>query len=118
VVAGATLLAAAFAPLVFLGGFAGALLGMTLWGIGMGAQESIVRAAVAGMVPADRRGSAYGIFGAAWGFAWFAGSAVLGILYDVSLPALIGFSVACQLLSVPLLLRVARLHRTHREPAR
>jgi MFS family permease len=109
VVASATLLAAAFAPLVFLGGFTGALAGMTLWGIGMGSQESIVRAAVAGMVPAGRRGTAYGIFGAGWGFAWFAGSAVLGILYDVSLPALVAFSVACQLLSVPLLLRVARL---------
>lgn len=39
-----------------------ALLGMALWGIGMGAQESIMKAAIAGMVPPDKRGSAFGIF--------------------------------------------------------
>src|SRR5437879_6764183 len=50
-----------FAPLVFLGSFGVAMLGMALWGVGMGAQESIMRAAVAGMVPAARRGTAYGV---------------------------------------------------------
>ena len=42
-----------FAPLVFFGGFYPALAGMALWGVGMGAQESILRAAIAGMVPPD-----------------------------------------------------------------
>ena len=45
-----------FAPLVFLGGFTYALIGMALWGMGMGAQESIMRAAIADMVPINRRG--------------------------------------------------------------
>ncbi len=43
------LLSSLFAPLVFFGGFYTALIGMAIWGIGMGAQESIMRAAVAGM---------------------------------------------------------------------
>ena len=68
-----------FAPLVFLGQFYAGLAGMALWGIGMGAQESIMRAAVAGMVPADRRGTAYGTFNAGYGVFWFIGSAVMGI---------------------------------------
>ena len=41
------LISSLFAPLVFLGGFYTALIGMALWGVGMGAQESIMRAAVA-----------------------------------------------------------------------
>ena len=93
-----------FAPLVFWGGFHLALLGMILWGIGMGAQESILRAAIAGMVPADKRGTAYGIFNTGYGLFWFLGSALMGILYDISIPALIIFSVVIQLGSVPLFL--------------
>jgi len=103
----APLLSAFFAPLVFLGGAQAALLGMGLWGLGMGAQESVMRAAVAGMAPRQRRGTAYGIFNAGYGLAWFLGSALMGLLYDLSLPALLGFSVAVQLLSLPLLKTVA-----------
>jgi MFS family permease len=74
---------------------------MTLWGIGMGAQESIMKAAVAGMVPMDKRGSAYGIFNTGYGLAWFLGSALMGILYDQSISFLVAFSVVMQLASIP-----------------
>jgi MFS family permease len=104
----ATLLSALCAPLVFMGDFSGALLGMVLWGIGMGAQESIMRAAVTGMVAQQRRGTAYGVFNTGYGLAWFLGSALMGVLYDLSLPALIVFSVGAQALSLPLLIGVAR----------
>lgn len=104
----AALISSIFAPLVFLGGFYFALLGMALWGVGMGAQESIMRAAIAGMVSMDRRGSAYGIFNAGYGVFWFLGSALMGILYDISIPSLIVFSVVAQLASVPLLLLVRK----------
>ncbi|MEW5986239.1 MAG: MFS transporter [Chloroflexota bacterium] len=102
------LLSALFAPFVFLGDFASALVGMALWGIGLGAQESIMRAAVAGMAPADRRGAAYGVFNTGFGLAWFLGSALMGLLYDTSVMALVGFSVVIQLASIPLFLRVGR----------
>jgi MFS family permease len=51
---GLTLLFALFAPLVFLGGFWIALLGATVWGLGMGVHESIIPAAVAPMVAVER----------------------------------------------------------------
>jgi MFS family permease len=107
----ATFLSLFFAPLVFLGGFYFALFGMALWGVGMGAQESIVRAAVAEMVAPNRRGSAYGIFNSAYGVFWFLGSALMGVLYDLSIPYLIAFSVAMQLASIPVLLLVKKESR-------
>jgi MFS family permease len=97
-----------FAPFVFLDGLNLAFLGMALWGVGMGAQESIMRAAIAEMVPMDRRGSAYGIFNAGYGIFWFLGSALMGILYDISIPSLVVFSVVAQLASIPLLLWVRK----------
>jgi len=97
-----------FAPLAFLGGFWGALVGMALWGIGMGVHESIIPAAVAPMVAADRRASAYGLFTAGYGIFWFLGSAALGFLYGVSVPALIVTSMILQLSAVPFFLVVAR----------
>ncbi len=106
----AALISSIFAPLVFLGGFHFALLGMVLWGVGMGAQESIMRAAIAGMVSVDRRGSAYGIFNTGYGIFWFLGSALMGILYDISIPSLIAFSVAVQFASIALLLLVRKNH--------
>ncbi len=101
-------LTALFAPLVFLGGFSMALLGMVLWGVGMGAQESIIRAAVAGMAGREKRGTAYGIFNAVYGVSWFLGSAFMGLLYDVSLHAVVVFAVVMQLGSIPLLLLVRK----------
>lgn len=107
----AALLSALFAPLVFFGTFYFALIGMALWGVGMGAQESIMRAAVAGMAPTERRGTAYGIFNAGFGVFWFLGSALMGILYGVSIPALVVFSVIAQLASIPVLVLVIKKTR-------
>lgn len=111
VLVSAVFISCLFAPLVFLGGLSYAIVGVALWGIGMGAQESIMRAAVAGMIPRDRRGTAYGVFNTCYGISWFAGSALMGVLYDVSLPALVIFSVVAQLASVPLLLLTARIRK-------
>jgi MFS family permease len=84
-------LSAFFAPLVFFGNFPLAVLGMALWGIGMGAQESIMRAAIAGMILPKQRGLAYGLFNMVYGIAWFFGSVLIGVLYDVSIPWLVLF---------------------------
>jgi MFS family permease len=97
----AALISSLFAPFVFLGGIYAIIAGITLWGIGMGAQESIMRAAIANMIPANKRGSAYGVFNAIYGVFWFLGSALMGIFYDISIPALIAFSVIAQLASIP-----------------
>jgi MFS-type transporter involved in bile tolerance (Atg22 family) len=74
----------------------------------MGAQESIMRAAVANMVPADRRGTAYGVFNTGYGLFWFVGSALMGYLYDISVTSLVAFSIAAQLVSIPILAAVRR----------
>ncbi|BDZ70647.1 MFS transporter [Methanobacterium petrolearium] len=89
-----------FAPLVFWGDFSMALLGMGLWGVGMGAQESIMRAAVAEMSPVNIRGSAYGVFSTIYGISWFIGSFTLGIIYDFSITLMVTFSLFAQILAV------------------
>jgi MFS family permease len=107
-----TLLSALFAPLVFLGGFWVALVGMALWGLGMGVHESIIPAAVALMVPAQRRASAYGLFTTGYGVFWFLDSALIGILYGISIPIVIAFSVIVELAALPLFLVVRRTFHT------
>jgi predicted MFS family arabinose efflux permease len=107
VLVGVTVIAAAFAPLVFFGGFWVALAGAALWGLGMGVHESIIPAAVAPMVASDRRATAYGLFTAGYGIAWFIGSAIIGFLYDRSVAATVVFCVAAELAAVPLFLLVA-----------
>ena len=108
VIIGTAALSAFFAPLVFLGGWGLALAGMVLWGIGMGALESIIKAALAEMVDRDRRATGYGLFNAGFGLFWFLGSALMGLLYDYSLGALAVFSVSAQLLAIPIFLAVSR----------
>ena len=104
----ASIFSAFFAPLVFLGNFYFCLLGIAFWGIGMGAQESVMRAAVAEMAPSERRSTAYGVFNAGYGIFWFLGSALMGILYDISIMPLVVFSVAMQLFSIPLFILVRK----------
>jgi predicted MFS family arabinose efflux permease len=108
VLIGSAVLSAFFAPLVFMGGSWGAVAGMALWGVGMGAQESILRATIATLVPPERRGSAYGLFNAGFGLAWFLGSALMGYLYDVSITGLVVFSILVHLAAIPLLAVVGR----------
>ena len=105
----ATLAAAAAAPLVFLGDLRAAAIGMALWGIGMGAQESVMRAQVAAMAPEERRGTAFGLMNMIYGFAWFAGSALLGFLYDMTAPLFVAaVAVFLQLASLPIFWRLIR----------
>jgi len=104
-----TLIVALYAPLAFLGGFGLALAGALLWGIGLGAHESVMQAAVADMVVQERLGSAYGLFGVVFGAAWFAGSATLGALYDHSVLAAAVVATASQLCAVVPLMIAARM---------
>ena len=105
-----TVLSAPFAIFVFAGkSVAVVLLGIALGGIGMGAQESILKAAVTTMVPKTSRATGYGIFECSFGVFWFLGSWLLGVLYDVSIPAMIAVSVLAQLAAIPLYLASAKL---------
>ena len=105
----ATVASAAAAPLVFLGDLRLAAVGMALWGIGMGAQELVMRAAVAAMAPKERRGTAFGTMNMIYGMAWFGGSALLGVLYDQTSALWVALvSAALQLASVPVFVLLTR----------
>lgn len=77
------------------------LIGIALWGVGMGAQESILKAAVTSMVPKASRATGYGMFECSFGAFWFLGSWALGVLYDVNITVMVVVSVAAQLASIP-----------------
>ena len=106
------LIAALAAPLAFLGGAIPAILGALCWGAAMGVENSVLTAGVAHLVPEHSRARAYGIFSAVFGIAWFAGSALLGALYDISIPLLVAISIAAELAAlIPFVLatRVAKV---------
>ena len=109
-----TLLSSGFAVFIFsMHSVPALLLGVALWGVGMGAQESILKAAVTSMVPKSSRATGYGIFECSFGFFWFLGSWLMGVLYDISIPAMVAISVTAQLASIPLYL--ASSHQKNRE---
>lgn len=87
------------------------LCGIALWGIGMGAQESILKAAVATMVPKQSRATGYGIFECSFGLFWFLGSWLLGALYDHRLTLMVAVSVATQLAAIPMYVVARRTTR-------
>ena len=99
----ATVLAALFAPCVFLGGTVWLAIGVALWGIGVGAHESVMRAVVARQFPPERRASAFGVFNTVYGVAWFLGSLLLGAAYEASMPVLVALSMGLQLAALPFL---------------
>ena len=85
------------------------LIGVALWGVGMGAQESILKAAVTSMVPKASRATGYGVFECSFGAFWFLGSWLMGVLYNVSIPAMIAVSVIAQLAAIPLYIGSSKL---------
>jgi len=106
VLVASTLVSLLFAPLVFMGNFYTALAGMVCWGVGMAAQESIVRAVLATVLPIGKRATGFGVFNATFGVFWFLGSFFMGWLYDVSIGWLIGFSMLVQLMAIPFFVKL------------
>lgn len=97
-----------FVPMVFSGDLGLVVMGMMLYGIGFGAQESMMRALVADMSPQGRVGSAFGLYNAAFGVTWFLGSVAMGVLYGISVEAMVALSMGLQFTAVPLLMMVRR----------
>lgn len=104
-----TIISAPFALFIF--GFnseIAILFGLVLWGIGMGAQESILKAAVTSMVPKKNRATGYGIFECSFGIFWFLGSWLLGVIYSKSLTLMIGLSILAQVMAIPFYLKASK----------
>ncbi len=60
------------------------------------------------MVPASRRASSYGLFTAGYGLFWFAGSALIGFLYDRSVVATVTVCLVLELAAIAFLLAAGR----------
>lgn len=78
------------------------LLGIVIWGAAMGLQDSSVKAAVAELVPRDRRATAYGLFAAVQGVGALLGGLGAGLLYEAAIPALIVAVIVVQILAAGL----------------
>ena len=80
------------------------VIGVILWGIGMGAQESILKAVISNLVSKEKRATAYGIFYTVFGSSWFLGSLLIGYLYGINVLYIVIFTVASELIALIILI--------------
>ena len=98
-----TIVAALYAPLVFLGGFWAILVGVSLWGWGWACRRHSSRQRSPRWFPGPPvqvpglPGFAYSLFTGIYGTAWVLGSIVIGVLADVSLDGLVAFCIVTEL---------------------
>ena len=104
----AVVLAALASPFVFFGSFWLALAGLLLWGIGYATQDTLLKVLIASVLPEGRRNLAFGLFYLGYGGGWLVGSVTTGLLYDRSRVALVVFTIAAQLTSLPFFASAAR----------
>jgi len=89
-----TVVAAAYAPLVFLGGFWAGLAAHHCGAWGWECRSRSFPPRSPRWFPPDRRASVYGLFTGVYGTAWVAGSVVISALFNASLIAVVVFSMA------------------------
>jgi MFS family permease len=85
--AGIASLIAADVALALAGGMIGLAAGVALWGLHMGFTQGLLAALVARAAPANLRGTAFGVFSLACGFATLAASVIAGALWELAGPA-------------------------------
>jgi MFS family permease len=99
----------ALVPALALGPtLASVVAGVVVWGFAHGVQDSTIKAAVADLVEAPRRATAYGVFAGIQGLLAIVGGAGAGWLYERSLTALVVVVALSQLLALALLLQTFR----------
>jgi MFS family permease len=88
-----------------------------VFGLVLGMQESIYRAAVSQLSPISSRGRAYGIFNTAYGIGFLVSGAVYGALIDSGSPFIIVVIYAClmQVVAIASLLKVRSQLKKPRE---
>ena len=101
--------------LVLLSPLAGVIVGMVCWGLGMCIGKVLLKAIVAHTAPVSRRAWAFGVFHTVFGVSWLAGSALLGVLLDVSRIGLC--AVSSILLGAGVVLLVVQMRRMNQMPA-
>lgn len=87
---------------VSYGGLWGVVAACITFGLVLGMQESIYRAAVCDLVPLGRRGTAYGLFYAILGFGTLMSGVIFGFLIDGGYSAivLLGFALVLQIAAI------------------
>jgi MFS family permease len=95
-------------PLGFLGGVTGGILAVLCWATGLGAQDATLRAGIAQVVSMNKRGTAFGTFNGIYGVAWFLGSAIMGVLYGISITAVVAFGMTAQLVAAVMFFRLRK----------
>ncbi len=95
----------------FSGNFSFILVGVILWGLVLGMQETVMRAAIADLTHIKKRGMAYGIFNAIYGLSWFVASLVMGLLYDRSISWLLMFVFVVEAISIPVFFAIEKSSR-------
>jgi MFS family permease len=111
VLLGLPLLVAGVPALAFGNSLTLAVLGVLLWGVAVGVQDSTVKALVADLVPRERRATAYGFFAAVQGAGALLGGIAAGALYQHSIPALVVAVVASQVVALVFLIPVVGRRR-------
>jgi len=82
------------------------------WGAVMAIYESNARAAIADILPQNKRAIGYGTFGLTFGIAWMLGSAIYGYLYEISKISMIYFSLIAEIIAlIFLLFTIAKIKR-------
>jgi len=100
---------AAFVPLfVFSSTLMLIISGVVLFGLVVGVQETILKAAVADMTPIKKRSTAYGIFNVSFGLAFFIGSSLAGLLYDYSITILVASFAVIELMAIPVFYKMIK----------
>lgn len=104
-------------PLALSGSVVLSLVGVAVWGLAYGVQDSTVKALVAEVVEAPKRATAYGVFAGVQGAFAIVGGLVAGWLYDRSVPALVVVVAVSQLVALVLLARTVHSVRHLPRPA-
>jgi len=97
-------MSAVASPLAFLGFGGVALAGAALWGFGTAVVDALLLALIASVITKRRGATTFGFFDLIFGLAWFAGSAIAGVLLDHSVVGLAVFSTVLQLAAIPFFL--------------
>lgn len=91
-------------------------IGMMLFGIVMGTHETIMRSAIADITPYRKRGTGYGIFNSAYGLALLAGSALMGLFYDMkSTRLLIAYTFIMEIIAIVIYLNINKTIKNGRQ---
>jgi MFS family permease len=99
-------------PLALSGQLWVVLVGVAIWALAYGVQDSTVKALVAEVVEAPKRATAYGVFAGVQGAFAIVGGVGAGWLYERSLTALVVVVAVTQAVALLLLVRTVRGART------